>query len=262
MAKFMKKIIGLIPSRLKSMRLTNKALLPLQCVPLIMHVYYRAKLSKKLDDVIVCCDDKKIFKTVNKYGGKAIMTSKQHNNGTERIAEAYKSLKKHYDLIVDIQGDEPLISPNQIDQVINYHIKNNNTDIVVPSLKINKNYNENIVKIVKGKNEKVLYFTRACAPHSFIKKKNHLHKHLSIISFKPTALLKYSKSKKTLLEKIEGVELLRALEIGLKIKSPLLKGDSFSIDVKKDYLKAKIKIKKDKLFNLYKQKIKQHREKN
>ena len=85
-----KKFLGLIPSRLGSKRLPAKALLPINGYPLIVHVYRRAKLSKKLSDVVVCCDDKKIFNIVRKFNGKAILTSKSCLNGTERIAEGYK----------------------------------------------------------------------------------------------------------------------------------------------------------------------------
>ena len=90
-----KKIIGLIPTRINSRRLPAKALLPINNYPLIVHVYKRAKLSKMLDDVIVCCDDKKIFDTAMSYGCKVLLTSKKHKNGTERIAEGYKLLKKN-----------------------------------------------------------------------------------------------------------------------------------------------------------------------
>tara|TARA_B100001123_G_C15296472_1_gene1019396 strand:+ start:706 stop:1461 length:756 start_codon:yes stop_codon:yes gene_type:complete len=247
-----KRVLGLIPTRLGSKRLPAKALLPINNYPLIIHVYKRALLSKKLDDVVVCCDDKKIFKVVKSYGGKAILTSKRHSNGTERIAEGYKILKRKYDFILDIQGDEPLINPFQIDQVIKFHIKNSKTDIILPSLKIKSTNNENIVKVIKDKEKNVLYLSRSAIPYEFKKKNLHTQKHLSIISFKPNALFKFAKSKSTNLEKIEGIELLRALEIGLTIKSPELKGDSFSIDVKEDYLKAKIKFQTDKFFKLYK----------
>ena len=98
----------------------------------------------------------------------------------------------------------------------------------------------------------MLYLSRSTIPYEFKKKNLYTQKHLSIISFKPNALFKFAKSKSTNLEKIEGIELLRALEIGLTIKSPELKGDSFSIDVKEDYLKAKIKFQTDKFFKLYK----------
>ena len=248
----MKKVIGLIPCRIGSKRLPGKALLPINNLPLIVHVYKRAKLSKKLNEVIVCCDDKKIFDVVNHFGGKAMLTSKKHQNGTERIAEGYKNIKEKYDLVVDVQGDEPLINPTQIDQVISYHLKNKEADIVVPTINIQQTENENIIKVVKDKFKNVLYFSRSSIPFSFRKKKFFFQKHLSIISFKPKALKKYSKTSQTYLEKIEGIELMRALEVGLKIKSPDFKGDSFSVDVRKDYIKAQAKINKDKFFKIYK----------
>ena len=125
-------------------------------------------------------------------------------------------------------------------------------DIVVPTINIQQTENENIIKVVKDKFKNVLYFSRSSIPFSFRKKKLFFQKHLSIISFKPTALKKYSKTRQTYLEKIEGIELMRALEVGLKIKSPDFKGDSFSVDVRKDYIKAKAKINKDKFFKIYK----------
>jgi 3-deoxy-manno-octulosonate cytidylyltransferase (CMP-KDO synthetase) len=105
---------------------------------------------------------------------------------------------------------------------------------------------------VKDINLNVLYISRLKVPYGFIKKNKYLNKHLSIISFKPGALLKFASSKQTYLEKMEGVELLRALEIGLKIKSPNLLGDSFAVEVKRDYLKAKNYIRKDKFYKFYK----------
>ena len=110
--------------RLNSSRLSQKSLLLIKNIPLIIHTYRRAKLSKKLDDLIICCDNKKIIDVAKKYNAKAIITSKNHKNGTERINEAYNKIKKKYDLIIDIQGDEPLINPNQIDNVIKFHLKN------------------------------------------------------------------------------------------------------------------------------------------
>lgn len=220
---------------------------------MIVHVYRRAKMSNLLNDLIVCCENKKVYEVLKKYNCKSIFTSKRHKNGTERIAEAYKKIKKKYDLVVDIQGDEPLVNPTQIDQVIKFHLKNLYSDIVVPSLKIPLSEDDNIVKIVKDVNLNVLYFSRLKVPYGFRIKNKYLNKHLSIISFKPKALLKFANSKQTYLEKIEGVELLRALEIGLKIKSPNLLGDSFAVEVKRDYIRAKNYIKFDKLYKLYKQ---------
>ena len=246
-----KKIIALIPTRLNSQRLPAKALLPINNLPLIIHVYRRTLLSKLIDDAIICCDDKKIVKVAKKYGAKVMLTSKHHVNGTERICEAYKKISKKFNLVLDIQGDEPLISPDHIDKIIKYHLKNNYADIVLPNLKIKSTNNTNLVKLVTNKKNEVLYLSRANIPYEFKSKSKHLKKHLSIISFKPEALIKYGKSNVSELEKIEDVELLRALEIGLKIKTVNLTGDSFSIDVFEDYTKAQVKIKRDKYFKLY-----------
>ena len=165
------KTIGLIPTRLVSTRLPNKSLLPINGIPMIIHTYKRAKLAKKLDDLIICCDDKKIISLAKKYNIKAMLTSTHHSNGTERIAEAFSKLKNKYDLIVDIQGDEPLISPYHIDQVIDYHKKNYEADIILPSLKIKPINSTNIVKIVKDKFENVLYLSRANTYQLFHSKK-------------------------------------------------------------------------------------------
>jgi len=249
----MKKIIGLIPTRLNSSRLPNKALLELNNIPLVIHTYKRAKLSKKLDDVIICCDDRKILNVAKKFKAKAILTSKHHVNGTERIAEAFKKVNKKYDLVVDIQGDEPLISPFHIDKVIDEHIKNfSKADIILPTLLTSKKNNTNLVKVVCDKNNYVLYLSRANIPFEFKTNTKNVKKHLSIISFKPKALESFAKSKKTTLESIEDIELLRALELGMKIKTLSLKGDSFSVDVHKDFIKASKFLSSDKYLKLYK----------
>ena len=246
------KILGLIPSRMGSKRLPEKALLPISGLPLVIHTYKRANLSKLLDKIIICTDSKKIYDTAKKNKSKAILTSTHHQNGTERIAEAYLKQKDKYDLVVDIQGDEPLISPYHIDQVIKFHKENLDIDIVLPTLKINFPDNPNTIKVVTNKKNDVLYLSRNKIPFEQKAKKSFFLKHLSIISFKPEALLKFAKSKKTPLEKVEDIELLRALEIGLKIKTLNLSGDSFSVDVEDDYSKAKDKMMKDKFFKIYK----------
>ena len=191
------------------------------------------------------------WKLIRIFKAKCILTSKHHNNGTERITEALLKQKSSYDLIVDIQGDEPLISPDHIDKVINFHKKNSTTDIILPTLKIKLADNQNLIKVVTDNKKNVLYLSRAKIPLEFKKKNSFFKKHLSIISFKKNALIKYSSSKKGNLEKIEDIELLRALEIGLKIKTIDLVGDSFSVDVFEDFLKAKEKFKTDKILKKY-----------
>ena len=247
-----KNIVGLIPTRLNSLRLPQKALLEIHGIPLIIHTYRRSLMSKKLTDLYICCDDKKIFDVAKKFKAKCIMTSKNHTNGTERIAEAFSKLKKNFDLIVDIQGDEPLLSPFHIDEVIDYHLKNLNSDIILPTLKIKPVNNTNIVKVIKNKNNHVMYLSRANIPFEFKHNKKFIYKHLSIISFKPSALIKFAKSRKTYHENLEDIELLRALDLDMRIKSINLKGDSFSIDVLDDFKIAQKKMLNDKYFKMYK----------
>lgn len=245
-------ILVLIPARLNSKRLPKKVLLPIANLPLIIHVYKRVLLARKISDVFICCDDKIIFDCAKKFGAKAILTSKKHKNGTERIWEGFKKLKKKYNLILDVQGDEPLINPQHIDKVVDFHLKNKDADIVVPNLLIKNYFNKNIVKIVSNKMNKIIYFSRAQIPYGLERKEKKLKKHLSIVSFTPQALKRYTSKKQTLNEKIEKIELLRALDIGMNVKTFTLGGDSFSVDVKKDFIRAKKYIIHDKFFKLYK----------
>ena len=174
-------IIGLIPSRLNSMRLKRKPLLEIDGLPIIIHTYKRAKLCKKLDDVIVCADDLEIVNVVKKHGGKAILTSKKHKNGTERIAEVAKKIKR-VKLVIDIQGDEPLVDPHDIDKVITFHKKNKQFDIVVPCMQARANTkSRNLVKVVFSENGKILYFRRAQVPFDYNEKKIKYYRDLSIV---------------------------------------------------------------------------------
>jgi len=230
-------ILGLIPSRLDSLRLKNKPLLMIDGLPIIVHTLKRAQLSKKLDKVIVCTDSKKIVKVVEKNGGEAILTSTKHKNGTERIAEIAKKFKPK--IIIDIQGDEPLVDPKDIDKVIDFHSKNKHFDIVVPSMIEKANpQSKNLVKVVFNKSGKILYFSRALIPFSFRNNKPKYYKDLSIVSFLPKALRKFASAKTSYLEKVEGIELLRALENNLDLGTFIIKGSSFSVDVNHDLMRA------------------------
>jgi len=243
-------IIGLIPSRLNSKRLKEKPLLEIDGLPIIVHTFKRAQLSKKLDDVIVCTDHQKIVDVVRSHGGKAILTSKKHRNGTERIYEVAKKIKA--DLIIDIQGDEPLVNPKDIDDVINFHKKNKNFDIVVPSIPVKENVSSrNLVKIIFSDNGKIIYFTRAKAPYNFNNKRVKYFKHFSIVSIKPKALKRYVKLKMGKIEKIEGVELLRAIENDFNLGTFIIHGSSFSVDVNQDLMRAIDIMPKDRIRKLY-----------
>ncbi len=246
-------IIGLIPSRLNSKRLKEKPLLEIDGLPIIVHAYKRAKLAKKLDDVIVCTDDNKIVNVIEKFGGKALLTSKKHKNGTERIYEIAKKIKK-IELIVDIQGDQPLINPESIDKTIEFHKKNKRFDIVLPSMPLKKYEieNKNLVKNIFSSNGRIVYFSREKVPYNYKNKKNiKYYKNLSIISFKLSALKNFFYSKMGSLESTEGIELMRALEEGQSIGTFVVKGSDFAVDVNADLLKAIDLMPKDKFRKLY-----------
>ena len=244
-------IIGLIPSRLNSKRLKEKPLLEIDGLPIIVHSLKRTQLAKKLDKVIVCTDHKKILDVVEKNNGKAVLTSKKHKNGTERIFEVAKKIKKAK-LIVDVQGDQPLINPNAIDATVKFHKKNMHFDIVLPSMPINNDEsNKSLVKTIFSKDGKIIYFSREKTPYNYSLKNITYYKNLSIISFKPSALKKFYNAPMGKLERIEGIELMRALEIGLKIGTFVIKGSDFAVDVNADLIKAINLMPKDKFRKLY-----------
>lgn len=244
------KIIGLIPCRLNSKRLPGKALLEIDGLPIIVHTAKRALLSKTLSEVYVCTDSKEIIKVCKKNNIKTIKTSSNFTNGTERIASVVN--KFNCKLIIDIQGDEPLINPNYIDQVVKFHLKNKNKpDIIIPTIEIPYDSNISIVKVVHSKSNKILYLTRANVPFRFKSVITTVKKHLSVISFTPNALKKYAKLKETFLESVEGIELLRAIENDFKVYTLPLKGDSFSIDIKEDYTRALLYMQTDKFRKNY-----------
>jgi 3-deoxy-manno-octulosonate cytidylyltransferase (CMP-KDO synthetase) len=242
-------VVGLIPSRLNSARLPSKALLTIDELPLVVHTMKRAQLSESLDDVYVCTDSEEIGEAVIKHGGKYIMTSSGHINGTERIAEASKDME--VDLIVDIQGDEPLIDPAHIDIVVKKHFERPEWDILIPSLPVTKPESPHIVKVIHDINFKIVYLSRAVVPQPFRRRPSYYLKHLSIISFRSEALQKFASLSPSSLELAEGIELLRALENGLILGTVILDGSSFSVDIEEDYIKAKEQMLKDEIRKRY-----------
>ncbi|MBD1144434.1 3-deoxy-manno-octulosonate cytidylyltransferase [Pelagibacterales bacterium SAG-MED37] len=243
-------ILGLIPSRLNSKRLKHKPLLKIDGLSIIVHTFKRAMLSKKLDRVIVCCDDKRILDEVIKHGGEAILTSKKHKNGTERIFEVAKKFKPKF--VVDVQGDEPFVDPKDIDRVIDFHKKKTKFDIVVPSMMAEHNASSrNLVKVVFSNNGKILYFSRAAVPYDYKNIKNKFYRDLSIVSFKYEALKKYNKFKEGKIEKIEGIELLRAIENNLNLGTFKAINSGFAVDVNQDLMKAIDLMPSDKIRKLY-----------
>jgi 3-deoxy-D-manno-octulosonate cytidylyltransferase len=243
------KTIGLIPSRLNSTRLPSKALLPIDGLPLIVHTMKRSALASSLDEVYVCTDSTAIAQVVKDHGGKVLMTSSHHVNGTERIAEAMKELNADY--VIDIQGDEPLINPTHIDKVALEHQRHPEWEILVPSLPIAQPESPHLVKIVHDTNMRIVFMSRAVIPQSFRQRPPFYLKHLSIVSFRPQALFRFAMLPPSPMETYESVELLRALENNIVIGTMLLEGSSFSVDVQDDYVRAQIQMTQDDVRRRY-----------
>ena len=228
--------IGLIPSRLESSRLSNKALLDICGYPMIIHVAKRAAAATELDAVVVCTDSHKIARVCIEHNVDVCLTKSDHRNGTERIAEAAFSLGlSKEDLVVDIQGDEPLVTPHTINEVAKFTAINN-FDIVVPHVFLDSEENVNRVKLITS-GENVIYMSRRNLPYPFLKNER-FKKHLSIIGFKTSALMNFAELPPGELEQVEGIELLRAVENKFDIGTFKLQEESVSVDTQEDFEKV------------------------
>ena len=246
----MTNIIGLIPSRLGSKRLPGKALADISGLPVVIHVAKRALLSKSLSNVIVCTDSDEILAKCKNYNIDAIMTESHHKNGTERIASVAEDLE--FDFAIDIQGDEPLVDPDHIDIVAD-NISNNerNIDILIPTLDVPFSVPETIVRVQSSISGRVMTLSRANIPHRYSLPVSTIQKHLSVIGFTKKALKRYSKLSPTPNEQSEDIELLRAIENDMRVYSLPINGNSFSIDVQDDLLRARVAMKSDSFFGKY-----------
>lgn len=233
------KAIGIIPARLKSTRFPQKILANICNRPLVWHVWNRSKKARLLDEVIIACDERLVVDRASKFGARAVLTSKRHRSGTDRIAEVAKKLKA--DVIVNIQADEPLVHPSIIDNLVKVFKAHPNTDMATAKKRITKEedlYSPNIVKIVTDNLDNALYFSRSIIPYPREGCKNILekryYKHLGIYAYKRNFLLKFVKLPKSQLEDIEMLEQLRALENGFSIKVIETTHDTIAVDEPKD----------------------------
>nr|WP_293992870.1 3-deoxy-manno-octulosonate cytidylyltransferase [uncultured Fusobacterium sp.] len=213
------KFLGIIPARYSSTRLEAKPLKKIHGHTMIEWVYKRAKKSE-LHDLVVATDDKRIYDEVISFGGKAIMTSETHPNGTSRIAEVCEKMDD-YDVIINIQGDEPLIETDMINSLINTFKENK--DLVMATLKHKLNSKEEIenpnsVKVVCDKNNYAIYFSRSIIPYPRKNENISYYKHIGIYAYKRDFVIEYSKMLSSPLEEAESLEQLRVLENGYKIK--------------------------------------------
>ena len=246
----MKNIIGLIPSRLGSKRLPGKALADISGLPVIVHVAKRSLLSKSLSKVIVCTDSEEIYTICKSYNIDTIMTDSHYINGTERIASVADDLE--FDFALDIQGDEPLVNPEHIDIVAEKISRNTrNEDILIPTLDVPFSSPETIVRVQSSLSGRVMTLSRANIPHRYSLPISTIQKHLSVIGFTKYALKKYIEFSPSPIEQSEDIELLRAIENDMRVYSIPINGNSFSIDVQDDLLRARVAMKSDRFFGKY-----------
>lgn len=237
----MSKSAIIIPARYGSSRLEGKPLIEVGGKPIIQWVYEKALQSKFADIIIVATDDKRIFDAVKAFGGNVEMTSINHKCGSDRIMEV---LNRHQEIsyIVNLQGDEPLIKPESIDEVMKNVIEDANADIST-LIRVLKNDDEinnpNLVKCVTDNNGYALYFSRSKIP--FERNSGHaaFYGHLGIYGYKREALCKMTQLSQSTLELAESLEQLRALQNGLKIKTSLVDFIPVGIDTMEDLEKFK-----------------------
>ena len=231
--------IGVIPARLGSTRLARKVLMDLGGKPVIQHVYERTRKSRLLDDVIVACDDDEIVSVVRGFGGKAVLTSKHHTTGTDRLAEVVNDLDVK--IIVNIQGDEPFVNPLTIDDLVTLMQKNAST-VMATVVKKSTHFEEfkkpDVVKAVIDDDHNVLYFSRMPIP-TFLKEGEAFYKHIGLYAFTKEFLFTFKKMPPSFLERHERLEQLRALENGYRIKAIETDIETIGIDTPEDLERAR-----------------------
>ena len=231
--------IGVIPARLGSTRLKGKVLADLCGKPVIQHVYERARKARLLDDVVIACDDEKIMEVVRDFGGNAVLTSKDHATGTDRLAEVVNDIDVK--IVVNIQGDEPLVNPMTIDDLVTLMQKDPKTamgTVVKKSVSAEEFRSPDVVKAVVDTNLNVLYFSRSPIP-TLLKEGDFFYKHIGLYAFTKDFLFIFKKLPHSYLERNERLEQLRAIENGYRIAAIETKFETVGIDTAADLERAK-----------------------
>lgn len=246
----MKRILGIIPARYLSSRLPGKPLVDIGGKSMICRVYDQCLKTASLTDVWVATDDQRIYDEITDNGGKALLSSTKHITGTERCFEAYEILKsrgEEYDVLVNIQGDEPFINPRQID-LLTAVLLDTDDPIATLVYKITDDedlWDENVVKVACTLNDKAMYFSRSPIPFVKNTEKNawlqraNFYKHVGIYAFKAYAIPSLVQLQPTPLEKAENLEQLRWLEAGYTIKTAVTVYQTISVDTPEDLERAR-----------------------
>tara|TARA_B100000575_G_scaffold184579_1_gene148448 strand:- start:4784 stop:5479 length:696 start_codon:yes stop_codon:yes gene_type:complete len=222
--------IGVIPARLHSTRFPKKILTDINGKPMVIRTAEQVSKAKSLDKVIIAIDDNETLDALSDFNYNIVMTSKEHQSGTDRISEVIGKIS-NIDIIINIQADEPFINPELIDALVEAHQEPEVQMSTIVSTKISKNdfNNESIVKAFLDNNNFASDFKRKCAAD---------YKHLGIYGFTKEALLSFVSYEQTDNEKNRNLEQMRALDNGIKIKAVLTDKDSLSINIPEDLSKA------------------------
>ncbi len=232
-------VIGIIPARFASTRFPGKALVDIRGKSMVQRVYEQASKSQ-LEKVIVATDNQNILDHVTGFGGMAVMTSESHLNGTERCLEALEKESQHWDYVVNIQGDEPFIAPEQINLLC--QLLDNSVEIATLIKEISNQQeltSQHVNKVVVGQNMNALYFSRQTIPYQRIPQeewtsKHTYYKHIGIYAYRQDVLKEICKLDPTPLELAEKLEQLRWLENGYSIRTAVTDIDSNGIDTPED----------------------------
>lgn len=242
---FKMNILGVIPARYGSTRFPGKPLAKIGDKTMIQRVYEQCLKTKSLKKVIVATEDERIFNHVKSWGGNVVMTAKDHQSGTERCNEVLSQESEKFDVLVNIQGDEPFIEPSQIEKLTE-SFANKETQIASLAKKISKSeelFNPNSVKVVIGGYGQALYFSRSVIPflrgvkeENFIEK-HEFYKHLGIYAYRSHVLEEICQLTSSKLEKAESLEQLRWLSAGYQISMSITNIEGVAIDSPEDLSK-------------------------
>jgi 3-deoxy-manno-octulosonate cytidylyltransferase (CMP-KDO synthetase) len=239
----MTEVVGIIPARYDSKRLPGKPLVLIQGRPMIQHVYQRATQAATLERLVVATDDPRIQKAVAHFGGEVLMTSAEHQSGTDRVAEAARqSMLTDDAIVVNIQGDEPLLRAEMIDSLVQ-NLKENSdfpmATLAYPGTDKNDLADPGVVKVVIDARGRALYFSRspipACRDRSA---PPPYYKHLGFYGYRNGFLQEFTKLSVGVLENLEKLEQLRALEHGFSISVVITPFDSISVDTPEDLVRV------------------------
>jgi 3-deoxy-manno-octulosonate cytidylyltransferase (CMP-KDO synthetase) len=236
------RVIGVIPARFGSTRLAGKPLAEIHGKPMIQHVYEIASKASTLDSVVVATDDRRVCIAVENFGGAAVMTNPEHFSGMDRVAEVASA--SDADLIVNVQGDEPLLDPLMIDECVNalrycVHLE---LSTIVKEIGAESYNDPSVVKVVRDTAGRALYFSRSLLPYPRNRPDDfHVFEHIGLYAYRKDCLVRLSKLPPSPLERIEGLEQLRALENGIAIQVVETKSERelVSVDTQQDLDKVR-----------------------